>query len=125
MLESVANSKTALRSYVEGPGAKFPPRRNGTPNSTKEYVQDHEFWTELDELITILRLDHESQKMSEANDATMAQWLEIQLQLTAQSRTTVFMSKLPLFDGEISSSTQQTNQLGSSRCSLSPPNKSS
>lgn len=54
MLESVANSKAALRSYVEDPEAKFPPRRNGTPNRTKEYVQNHEFWVELDELITLL-----------------------------------------------------------------------
>ncbi len=89
MLESVANSEGALRAYVKDPEAKFPPRRNGTPNRTKEYVQNHEFWVELDELITLLRPIHEQQKMSEANNATLdkvyTRWLEIQLHLTAQS----------------------------------------
>lgn len=101
MLESVANSKAALRSYVENPEAKFPPRRKGTPNRTKEYVQDYEFWTELDELITILRPIHENQKMSEANDATLdkvyTQWLEIQLHLTAQSRHNRFHEEITNF----------------------------
>ncbi len=90
MLEYVANSKGALRAYVEDPEAKFPPRRNGTPNRTKEYVQNHEFWVELDELITLLRPIHEQQKMSEAKNATLdkvyTRWLEIQLHLTAPSR---------------------------------------
>ena len=54
MIESVANSKAPLRPYVEDPDAKFPPRRNNTPNCTKKYVQNHEFWVELDELITLL-----------------------------------------------------------------------
>lgn len=94
MLESVATSKTALRFYVEDPNAKFPPRRNGTPNRTKEYVQNHEFWVELDELITLLRPIYEQQKMSEANNATLdkvyTRWLEIQLHLTAQSRQNRF-----------------------------------
>lgn len=98
MLESVANSKAALRSYVEDPEAKFPPLRNGTPNRTKEYVQNHEFWVELDELITLLRPIHEQQKMSEANNETLdkvyTRWLEIQLHLTAQSRQNRFRDEI-------------------------------
>lgn len=101
MLESVASNKTALRSYVEDPEAKFPPPRNGTPYRTKEYVQDHEFWTQLDELITILRPIHENQKMPEANDATLdkvyIRWLEIQLHLTAQSRHNRFHEEIITF----------------------------
>lgn len=62
MLESVANGKAALRAYVEDPEAKVPPRCNGTPNCTKEYVQTKEFWVELYELITLCDLFMSNQK---------------------------------------------------------------
>lgn len=75
---------------------------------------------------TILRPIHENQKISEANNVTLAlDGLKYNFTLQLKAGTTVFMRRLPLFDGEISSSTQQTDQLGSPRCSLSPPDKSS
>ncbi len=96
MLESVA--KAALRSYLEDPDVKFPPRRNGTSNRTKEYVQNHEFWVELDELITLLRPIYEQQKMSEVNNATLdkvyTRWLELLLHSMAQSRQNRFRNEI-------------------------------
>lgn len=101
MQESITNSKAALRSYVDDLESKFPPRRNGTPNRTKEYVQDYEFWTEVDKLITILRPIYENQKISKANNVTLdkvyTQWLEIQFHLTAQSRHNHFQEEITTF----------------------------
>lgn len=98
MLESVANNEAALRSYVEDPDAKFPLQHNGTPNCTKENVQNHEFWVDLDELITLLQPIHEQQKISEANNATFdkvyTRWLDIQLHLTTQSRQNRFREEI-------------------------------
>lgn len=101
LLTSVADSKSALRSYVDDADARFPPRRNGTPNCIKEYILDVQFRTDLDELITILRPIHEHQRMSESEDATIdkvyTRWFDIKLHLNAQTRYDRFREEIEVF----------------------------
>lgn len=81
-MESVAKSKEALRAYAFDPSANFQPKKDKPLNPIKSYLLDPEFWSGLDDLITIMRPIHKAQKISKANNATVDQvyscWLNLQ-----------------------------------------------
>lgn len=93
LMESVVRSKEALLAYAFDNSAVFPPKKDKLANPIKTYLLDPDFWSGLDDLITILRPVHEAQKISESNSATVDQvyerWLQLQRHLNrnaAQSR---------------------------------------
>lgn len=101
LLQSLLNSKSALRAYAYDEHAAFKNRRNKPPNRTLEYLQDPEFWTQLDELVAILRPIHEAQKMSESNHSTLdgiyTRWIDIERELRAQASHNKFGDDIQAF----------------------------
>ncbi len=73
LVDTVIRSEETLPASAS---AVFPSKKEKLANPIKTYLLDPEFWSRLDNLITILRPIHEDRKISELNSDTADQVYE-------------------------------------------------
>lgn len=85
LIESLVQSKVALRRYATDDEVNFTVCTSKFLNLSLQYIQDVNFWIELDDLLLVLQFIHEQQKMSENNQVTVDKiyihWIDIQTHL--------------------------------------------
>lgn len=81
-MEFIAKSKEVLRPNAFDQSNNFQLKKNKPLKPIKSYLIDPEFWSSLNDLITIMRPIYKAQKMSKANNAIVDKvyncWLNLQ-----------------------------------------------
>ncbi len=85
LIESLVRSKVALWRYATDDEINFTICMSKFLNLSLQYIQDVNFWVELNDLLFILQFIHEQQKMSKNNwvivDKIYIHWIDIQTHL--------------------------------------------